>query len=128
MSTKTVKAPAPIKTINKYFKDHVNISESISLGKTYKYSIDKSFIKPYLNGDRFIFQTPMLYMPYAAKHVDSYNSGGIGFDNWHLMHRFIIPKMTRIYQNLKHGSKHSNTIFIRLCVNGLILVSPSAAN
>jgi hypothetical protein len=84
MSTKTVKAPAPIKTINKYFKDHVNISESISLGKTYKYSIDKSFIKPYLNGDRFIFQTPMLYMPYAAKHVDSYNSGGIGFDNWHI--------------------------------------------
>lgn len=84
MSTKTVKAPAPIKTINKYFKDHVNIAESISLGKTYKYSIDKSFIKPYLNGDRFIFQTPMLYMPYAAKHVDSYNSGGIGFDNWHI--------------------------------------------
>ena len=23
-------------------------------------------------------------MPYAAKHVDSYNSGGIGFDNWHI--------------------------------------------
>lgn len=84
MSTKTVKVPAPIKTINKYFKDHVNIAESISLGKTYKYSIDKSFIKPYINGDRFIFQTPMLYMPYAAKHVDSYNSGGIGFDNWHI--------------------------------------------
>jgi hypothetical protein len=84
MSTTQVKVPTPIKTINKYFKDHVNIFETISLGKTYKYSIDKSFIKPYLNGDRFIFQTPMLYMPYAAKHVDSYNSGGIGFDNWHI--------------------------------------------
>lgn len=84
MSTTQVKAPAPIKTVNKYFKDHGNIAELISLGKTYKYSIDKSFIKPYINGDRFIFQTPMLYMPYAAKHVDSYNSGGIGFDNWHI--------------------------------------------
>jgi hypothetical protein len=84
MSNTQVKVPAPIKTVNKYFKDHVNISESISLGKTYKYSIDKSFIKPYINGDRFIFQTPMLYVPYAAKHVDSYNSGGIGFDNWHI--------------------------------------------
>lgn len=84
MSTTPIKIQAPIKTINKYFKDHVNISESISLGKTYKYSIDKSFIKPYINGDRFIFQTPMLYMPYSAKHVDSYNSGGIGFDNWHI--------------------------------------------
>lgn len=84
MSNTQVKAPAPIKTVNKYFKDHGNIAELISLGKTYKYSIDKSFIKPYLNGDRFIFQTPMLYMPYAAKHVDSYNTGGIGFDNWHI--------------------------------------------
>lgn len=74
----------PIKTINKYFKEHVNISEMLSLGKTYKYSIDKSFIKPYINGDRFIFQTPMLYVPYAPKHIDSYNTGGIGFDNWHI--------------------------------------------
>lgn len=86
MTTTQLKTPAPIKTVNKYFKEHTtaSISESLSLGKTYKYSIDKSFIKPYINGDRFIFQTPMLYMPYAAKHVDSYNSGGIGFDNWHI--------------------------------------------
>lgn len=84
MTTTQIKTPAPIKTVNKYFKDHTSasITESLSLGKTYKYSIDKSFIKPYINGDRFIFQTPMLYIPYAAKHVDSYNSGGIGFDNW----------------------------------------------
>ncbi len=84
MSTKSINPPAPIKTVNKYFKAHTNILELISLGKTYKYSIDKSFITPYINGDRFIFQTPMLYIPYAAKHVDSYNSGGIGFDNWHI--------------------------------------------
>jgi len=86
MSTHSIKTPAPIKAVNKYFKEHTSSSilESLSLGKTYKYSIDKSFIKPYINGDRFIFQTPMLYMPYAAKHVDSYNSGGIGFDNWHI--------------------------------------------
>jgi hypothetical protein len=86
MTTTQIKTPAPIKSVNKYFKEHTqsSIAESLSLGKTYKYSIDKSFIKPYINGDRFIFQTPMLYMPYAAKHVDSYNSGGIGFDNWHI--------------------------------------------
>lgn len=88
MATTQIKqpTPAPIKSINKYFKEHTSasISESLSLGKTYKYSIDKSFIKPYINGDRFIFQTPMLYIPYAAKHVDSYNSGGVGYDNWHI--------------------------------------------
>jgi len=74
----------PIKALNKYFKEHNAIADSLTLGRTYKYSIDKSFIKPYINGDRFIFQTPMLYIPYTAKHVDSYNSGGIGFDNWHI--------------------------------------------
>ena len=75
----------PFRQLNHYFKDHTNLAESITYGKTYKYSLDKSFIKPYLNGDRLIFQTPTLYIPYSPRQVDSYNSGGgigVGTDNW----------------------------------------------
>jgi len=81
MSAKT------FRQLNHYFKDHTNLADLITYGKTYKYSLDKSFIKPYLAGDRFIFQTPMLYIPYSPRQVDSYNSGGGiggGTDNWQL--------------------------------------------
>jgi hypothetical protein len=71
-----------LKTLNRYFKEH-DLS-AINYGKTYKYSIDKSFVKPYINQGRIIFQTPMLYIPYKARHVDSYNTGSIGTDNWQL--------------------------------------------
>ena len=77
----------PFRQLNHYFKEHINLADSITYGKTYKYSLDKSFIKPYLSGDRFIFQTPMLYIPYSPRQVDSYNSGGGiggGTDNWQL--------------------------------------------
>lgn len=75
----------PFRQLNHYFKDYNNLTDSITYGKTYKYSLDKSFIKPYLSGDRFIFQTPALYLPYSPRQVDSYNSGGgigVGTDNW----------------------------------------------
>ena len=86
MTTTVTTAPLKktTKDLNKYFKDHVDIENVITYGKTYKYSMDKMFIKPYLNGDRFVFQSPMLYIPYAPRNVDSYYSGGIGTDQWQL--------------------------------------------
>jgi len=39
----------------------------LSLGKTYKYNLNMSFIKLYYNNERVIFQTPMLFVPYAPR-------------------------------------------------------------
>lgn len=42
-------------------------ANQLSLGKTYKYNLNMSFIKLYYNNERAIFQTPMLFVPYAPR-------------------------------------------------------------
>lgn len=42
-------------------------SNQLTLGKTYKYNLNMSFIKLYYNNERAIFQTPMLFVPYAPR-------------------------------------------------------------
>jgi hypothetical protein len=61
-----------IQKYNKYFKDYNN-SSKYKLGKTYKYNLEKSYIKLYYNDDRIVFQTPALYIPYKP-HINTYNN------------------------------------------------------
>lgn len=42
-----------------------------AIGKTHKYSIDRTYINLYHNNDRVIFQTPLLFVPYGPRAVDS---------------------------------------------------------
>jgi len=42
-------------------------ANQLSLGKTYKYNLNMSFIKLYYNNERAIFQTPMLFVPYSPR-------------------------------------------------------------
>jgi hypothetical protein len=57
---------------NKYFKDY-NKPEKYKLGKTYKYNLEKSYIKLYYDNNRMIFQTPGMYIPYKP-HKNTYSS------------------------------------------------------
>lgn len=51
----------------------------LSLGKTYKYNLNMSFIKLYYNNERAVFQTPMLLVPYAPRKGEY--STGTGTEN-----------------------------------------------
>jgi len=42
-----------------------------AIGKTHKYSIDRTYINLYHDNDRIIFQTPLLFVPYGPRMVDS---------------------------------------------------------
>jgi hypothetical protein len=57
---------------NKYFKDYNN-PDKYKLGKTYKYNLEKSYIKLYYENKRIIFQTPGMYIPYKP-HKNTYSS------------------------------------------------------
>lgn len=63
-------------------------ANQLSLGKTYKYNLNMSFIKLYYNNERAIFQTPMLFVPYSPRKGEfggglqggeTASSGGNGF-------------------------------------------------
>ena len=45
----------------------ITTPNQLSLGKTYKYNLNMSFIKLYYNNERAIFQTPMLFVPYSPR-------------------------------------------------------------
>ena len=56
-------------------------SNMLSLGKTYKYNLNMSFIKLYYNNERAVFQTPMLFVPYAPRRGEfggGGNTNGVG--------------------------------------------------
>jgi hypothetical protein len=57
---------------NKYFKNYNNPNK-YKLGKTYKYNLEKSYIKLYYDDKRMIFQTPGMYIPYKP-HKNTYTS------------------------------------------------------
>jgi hypothetical protein len=54
----------------KYFTD-IDLDEKnkLSLGKMYKYNMEISYIKPYFNGEKIIFKTPMLYIPNKPRNI-----------------------------------------------------------
>lgn len=60
------KKEKPIKKLNKLFSKY-NDFTNISLGRTYKYNLEKSYIKIYYQDERMICQTPMLYIPYKPR-------------------------------------------------------------
>ncbi len=51
-------------------------ANQLSLGKTYKYNLNMSFIKLYYNNERAVFQTPMLFVPYAPRKGEFGGAGG----------------------------------------------------
>lgn len=55
-----------IKQLNKLFSKY-NDFNKISLGRTYKYNLEKSYVKIYYQDERMICQTPMLYIPYKPR-------------------------------------------------------------
>ena len=51
------------------------IVKKFKLGRTFKYSLDKSFIKLYQNeNENIIFQTPMLFLPYEPSKLEYKNN------------------------------------------------------
>lgn len=98
------------------------------LGKTYKYSINKSYIHFYYNDENIIFQTPILFVPYQVriKEIDSFkkyenyyleanflnkqlDNRIIEFENWLINIEKIILNLLkkRPYLNIKNGNKNS---------------------
>lgn len=66
-----------VQDLCKYFRtlDLDICKRDLSLGRTYKYSLDKSYVKLYLKGNRFIFQTPPLFIPYEPRPDKFHKSG-----------------------------------------------------
>lgn len=64
-----------INKYNRYFKDY-NDNSKFKLGKTYKYNLEKTYIKLYYDNNRIIFQTPALFIPYKP-HKTAYSSNRI---------------------------------------------------
>lgn len=64
-----------IRELNRPFSQYGVVSKDdvakFALGKTHKYSIDRTYINLYHNNDRLIFQTPLLFVPYGPRLVDS---------------------------------------------------------
>lgn len=56
----------------------ISTTNQLSLGKTYKYNLNMSFIKLYYNNERAVFQTPMLFVPYAPRKGEFGSSLGTG--------------------------------------------------
>ena len=64
-----------IRELNRPFSQYGVITKEdtakFAIGKTHKYSIDRTYINLYHDNDRIIFQTPMLFVPYGPRMVDS---------------------------------------------------------
>lgn len=64
-----------IRELNRPFSQYGVVTKDdtakFAIGKTHKYSIDRIYINLYHNNDRIIFQTPLLFVPYGPRVVDS---------------------------------------------------------
>ncbi len=64
-----------IRELNRQFSQYGVVTKDdtakFAIGKTHKYSIDRTYINLYHNNDRIIFQTPLLFVPYGPRVVDS---------------------------------------------------------
>ena len=120
----------PIKKINKLFSNYNDLQSNISLGRTYKYNLEKSFIKIYYLDERLICQTPMLFIPYKPRNnkfksglnggeqyicdVDFYNQENDNeieeFKIWLLNLENTIYKLLRKRTYLKIKKKGQNSI------------------
>jgi hypothetical protein len=64
-----------IRELNRPFSQYGVITKEdtakFAIGKTHKYSIDRTYINLYHDNDRIIFQTPLLFVPYGPRVVDS---------------------------------------------------------
>lgn len=98
-----------------YFKDlDIKTKDVLSLGKMFKYNMEISYIKPYLNGERIIFKTPMLYIPNKPRNIydndgkfmtsDYYNLDLLFFNDEEDVNEFeewIIELEKRVWKLLK---------------------------
>jgi hypothetical protein len=119
-----------IRQINRIFSYYNDLENKISLGRTYKYNLEKSFIKIYYDDERFICQTPMLFIPYKPRSnkfksgltdgeqyicdVDFYNQENDSeideFKQWIQTLENTIYKLLRKRSYLKIKKKGLNTI------------------
>ena len=53
----------------KYFSNIEIDKKQLSLGKMFKYNMEISYIKPYYQGNKIIFRTPMMYLPNPPKNI-----------------------------------------------------------
>lgn len=64
-----------IRELNRSFSQYGVITKDditkFAIGKTHKYSIDRTYINLYHDNDRIIFQTPLLFVPYGPRLVES---------------------------------------------------------
>ncbi len=64
-----------IRELNRQFSQYGVVTKDdtakFAIGKTHKYSIDRTYINLYHDNDRIIFQTPLLFVPYGPRVVDS---------------------------------------------------------
>ena len=51
----------------KFSNYNIDDAKAFSLGKTYKYNINKAYIHLYYNNDNITFQTPILFIPYNVR-------------------------------------------------------------
>lgn len=67
-----------LRELNRIFSKYAVTSKEdiakFTIGKTHKYSIDRTYINLYYDNDRIIFQTPLLFVPYGPRLVDSWSS------------------------------------------------------
>jgi hypothetical protein len=101
-----------------YFKDlDIKTKDVLSLGKMFKYNMEISYIKPYLNGERIVFKTPMLYIPNKPRNIydndgkfmtsDYYNLDLLFFndeDDVKEFEEWIIELEKRVWKLLKKRS------------------------
>jgi len=73
----------PIQNINKIFSKYNDFDNKLSLGRTYKYNLEKSYIKIYYDNDRLICQTPMLYVPYKPR-INKFKINTNDNDNYYI--------------------------------------------
>lgn len=86
---------------NKYFKKYDDNSK-FKLGKTYKYNLEKTYIKLYYDNKRVIFQTPALFIPYEPR-KNPFNSNGFTLDMSFLNEGYDkdLPDYEEWYYNLE---------------------------
>ena len=112
----------------KFSNYNIEDAKAFSLGKTYKYNINKAYIHLYYNNDNITFQTPVLFIPYnvRVKKINDNKKYEYYYLESNFLNKDIDPKIEifeswlqklenivfrllkkRQYLNIKNGHKNS---------------------
>ena len=112
----------------KFSNYNIDDAKAFSLGKTYKYNINKAYIHLYYNNDNITFQTPILFIPYnvRVKKINDNKKYEYYYLESNFLNKDIDPKIEvfeswlqklenivfrllkkRQYLNIKNGHKNS---------------------